>query len=381
MSRTAIRLGFLPLTDCAPLAVAREMGFAAEEGVDLDLTRAPSWTMVRDRLAMGADDAAHMLAPVPVAMALGLGPVGASLEVLSVLSVNGTVIGASRSLGARLRDMGLVFGDVMGARAAILGAGPLRIGVPFGFSMHRELVHRWLGSTEEIGLTTVPPPMMAEALARGEIDAFCVGEPWGSVAVDEGVGELILPGAAIWGFAPEKVLATRTGWADANPDAARALVRALWRAGQWLADDGSRTTAVEILSRPDYLGRPAELIERAMTGHLTITPDGAGRHVPDFVNFYDGATTFPWRSQAAWIGHRLAGRFGLDPKASADLAKATFRSDLHRVYLDGTGAALPSASSRVEGAIAVPTAIPTSGGTLTLSPDAFFDGVSFDPDA
>ncbi|MEM8851751.1 MAG: CmpA/NrtA family ABC transporter substrate-binding protein [Pseudomonadota bacterium] len=382
MSATVLRVGFVPLTDCAPLVVAREMGFAAEEGLALELRPAPSWAFLRDLLLQEDIEAAHMLAPVPVALALGLGPWGPGMEALQVLSVNGTVVGVSRGLAAQFSEAGqaFAFGDALGARDAVLAAGPLRVGVPFAFSMHRELLHRWLGDAPDLAIRTVPPPMMAEALAAGDIDMFCVGEPWGSVAVDQGVAELILPGAAIWRFAPEKVLAARTGWAEANADQAGALMRAVWRAGQWLAGAGRRAMAADLLSRDSYLGRSSDVLERALRDELIVSPDGHLRQVSDFINFYDGAATFPWRSQAAWIGARLALRHGLDPAAAMETAKAVFRSDLYRTHLAGTGAAIPSASSRVEGALGAATAVGSAEGRLILSPDAFFDGKSFDPD-
>lgn len=206
----ALSIGFMPLVDAAPLIAASEMGFAREEGLDLRLERAPSWSTLRDMLAFGGVEAAHMLSPVPVAMALGLGGVSVPLSAVSVLAVNGDVIGVSRALAERMRaqGFGFDFSDAVAARAALraaAGAG-LRIGVPFPFSMHAELLHYWLSEpgAPAIDIRTVPPPLMAEAIAAGEIDAFCVGEPWGSIAVETGVGELLLPGAAIWAFAPAR---------------------------------------------------------------------------------------------------------------------------------------------------------------------------------
>lgn len=218
MSLVPLRLGHLPLVDAAPLIIADALGFARAEGLALELRPAPSWSALRDMLALGAVDAAQMLAPVPVAAALGLGASQARFDALQLLNANGNVIGVSAALAKRMTTAGygFDFADARGAGAALLAAlgQELRIGVPFPFSMHSELVQYWL---ENLGLPlpvtpeirTVPPPLMADALAAGEIDAFAVGEPWGSQAVARGVGELLLPGAAIWAFAPEKVLATR----------------------------------------------------------------------------------------------------------------------------------------------------------------------------
>lgn len=380
-----LRIGFVPLVDAAPLIVAEAMGFAEEEGLELDLVAAPSWSALRDLLAQGTVAAAQMLAPVPVALALGLGG-AARFDVLSVLNLNGNAIGVSGALAARMQDHGFGLDDARAAGIAMLSAARpgLRIGVPFAFSMHRELVEYWLEGlglpqAADVEIVTVPPPLMPDALAAGEVDAFCVGEPRGSVAVDRGAGHLLLPTCAIWAAAPEKVLAVRAGWAEAEPDVAGRLVRAAWRAGRWLADPANLSVASEILAPPGRLDVAAELIERSLTGRLVISPAGEERQVAGFIRFHDGAAGFPWRSQAAWIGARLARRHGLDAVRSQALAAAVFRSDLYRQHLRAAGADLPAASAKVEGSLSALTPVASSRGRLILPPDRFFDAQVFDP--
>jgi two-component system, oxyanion-binding sensor len=380
-----MRLGYLPLVDAAPLIVAEAMGFAEEEGLALDLVAAPSWSALRDLLAAGQVSAAQMLAPVPVALALGLGG-PARFEVLSVLNLNGNAVGVSTALAARMAGHDFALNDARTAGEALLRAARpgLRIGVPFAFSMHRELVHYWLdglcvASPAGLEIITVPPPLMADALAAGEIDAFCVGEPRGSVAVERGAGVLLLPTSAIWAAAPEKVLAVRAGWAEEQPDLAGKLVRAIWRAGRWLGQPDNFSVASEILAAPGRLGVSPELIERSLTGRLVISPAGEERVVPGFLRFHDGAAGFPWRSQAGWIGARLAGRHGLDPVAAQETAARLFRSDLYRLYLGSTGADLPAASAKVEGSLSQPSPVGSSRGRLILPADRFFDAQVFDP--
>lgn len=378
-----LRLGFLPLVDAAPLIIAEALGFAEEEGLALDLVAAPSWSALRDLLAFGEVTAAQMLAPVPVALALGLGS-PARFEVLSVLNLNGNAIGVSTGLAARMRDHDFALCNARDAGVALLVAAGqrLRIGVPFAFSMHTELVRYWLeglGPTlpASLQIVTVPPPLMPDALAAGEVDAFCVGEPRGSVAVDRGAGVLLLPTSAIWAAAPEKVLAARAGWAEAEPDLAGRLIRALWRAGRWLGNPANLTVAGEVLAT--RLGVPADLVERSLTGRLVINSDGAERVVPGFLRFDGAATGFPWRSQAAWIGARLARRHGLNPMQAQILAAGVFRSDLYRLHLGPAGADLPAASAKVEGSLAEPTPVASSRGKLILPPDQFYDAQVFDP--
>lgn len=383
-----VSAGFIPLVDAAPLVIAREIGFAEEEGLALTLERAPSWSTLRDMVAFGAVDAAHMLSPVPVATALGLGGLGVRLDAVSVLSVNGNVIGVSRALADRLRAAGHDFGfrDAAAAGRALIATGEkrLRIGVPFPFSMHAELLYHWLGALglkapEGIDVRTVPPPLMARALAADEIDAFCVGEPWGSIVVEQGLGELLLPGTAIWAFAPEKVLAVRHDWTAAEPELTGRLIRATWRAARWLAQPGTLSTASEVLARPDYLDMSAEIVERALTGRLSIAPEGELRSVRGFLEFHDGAAGFPWRTYGDWIALRLAARSGLDRAAARAAGRAVFRSDLYRAAVAPLGADVPGASEKVLGVIRVPTAVASPNGSLILQPDAFFDSAIFDP--
>ncbi|TDL90909.1 CmpA/NrtA family ABC transporter substrate-binding protein [Meridianimarinicoccus aquatilis] len=389
MRSATLNIGFVPLVDCAPLVVAHEMGFAADEGIAISLKRAPSWATARDALSFGQVVAAHMLAPVPVAMALGLGGGGVgAMDALSVLSVNGTLIGVSAELGARMRDAGhsFDFADPVAAGRALISAAPepLRVGVPFPFSMHAELVFYWLSalghpSPQSLSIHTVPPPLMGDAIRAGEIDAFCVGEPWGSKALESGVGQLLLPGNAIWAQAPEKVLAVRRDWAEAEPDLSSRLIRAVWHAGRWLDTPDGRSLAAEMLSRREYLDVAPDQIERALTGQIIVNSAGDVRSAPRFVGFHSFAATFPWRSQAAWMGDRLAARTGLDRAQAMRAASAVFRSDLYRAALANSSANLPTASSRVEGALTEDALVAGTRREFLLPKNAFFDGKTFDP--
>ncbi|NOD99847.1 ABC transporter substrate-binding protein [Ruegeria sp. HKCCD6228] len=387
MRTVTLPVAYMPLVDAAPLIVAREMGFDHAEGISLDLRPAPSWSSLRDMLAFGHVDAAHLLSPVPVAMALGLGGIATPLSAVSVLSLNGNVIGVGTQLAGRLTDQGygFDFSDAAAAGAALAQAAGdvLVFGVPFTFSMHVELLRYWVAGTElaskQVEIRTVPPPLMAQALAGGEIDAFCVGEPWGSFAVDDSVGALLLPGKAIWSCAPEKVLAVRNDWAETEPHLLGSLMRAVWRAGRWLSNTDSRTTASEMLSRKTYLNVSPELIDRALMGEFTISARGEQRHVDGFVEFFDGAATFPWRSQAKWVAHQLAKRNGLDAGTAERQSAKVFRSDLYRRELQGLGVETPGASEKLEGALPESTAVASTNGSLILSRNVFFDRRIFEP--
>lgn len=387
MNTVNVPIAYMPLVDAAPLIVAQEMGFAENEGLSLDLIAAPSWSSVRDMLAFGRVDAAHMLSPVPIAMAMGLGGVATELSAVSVLSVNGNVIGVGCEIEDKLRANGYTFdfADPVKAAEALAAVhdGPLTFGVPFPFSMHVQLLRYWAEHTalSDIGIEirTVPPPLMTDALKSGDVDAFCVGEPWGSVAVETGAGALLLPGKSIWSFAPEKVLAMRREWAETEPNLVGRLMRAVWRAGRWLSAPESHSTASELLSRKAYLDVSAELIDRALSGTLTVTRRGEQRQIPGFVEFSDGAANFPWRSQAKWIAQRLAITHERPVDRDQDEIADVFRSDLYRRHMEPTGCDFPGASEKVEGAIRDAVAVASTRGGLVLLPDAFFDGRIFDP--
>ncbi len=292
----------------------------------------------------------------------------------------------SQDLARRLRATGgaVRFGDAAGLGAALSGIeGPLRIGVPFTFSMHTELLQYWIAAaapSAKAEIVTVPPPRMAAALQAGEIDGFCVGEPWGSHAVEVAGAELLLAGSSIWTQAPEKVLAMRSGWAETHPDLAGRLIRALWRACRWVGDPANRMTASEILSWRAHLDLSPDLIDRALTGRLLMTAAGPETPVPQFLTFHDGAANFPWRSQAAWIGARLARRFGLDPRQGAGgCARDLPQRPLPPLPRRSGGAVLPGHRTRPRAILPVAEAVPAVHGTVTLMRNRFFDGQIFDP--
>ncbi|MEL6450033.1 MAG: CmpA/NrtA family ABC transporter substrate-binding protein [Pseudomonadota bacterium] len=386
---TPIRLncGYVPLVDSAPLIVAQEMRFAADEGLALNLLRQPSWAALRDLLALGHLDVAHMLSPMPAAMSLGLSGPAAQIDALMVLSVNGTVVGVSTQMAQAMRARGWAggFNDPKATAEPMLSAldRPLRVGVPFPYSMHRLLFEYWIrnagaATPPNLRIITTPPPLMAEAVSSGEIDVFCVGEPWGSVAVGADVGELILPGGAIWAHAPEKVLAARRTWIDDNAEQVSALMRAVARAARWLDQPDNRALAIEVLARSSHLDVPLHALEHALTGRFATKFGAAPVHVDNFVQFHNGATNFPWRSQAAWIGAEISHLTGIDRDHAIAVAQSTVRPDCYRTYLGPIGVDMPGASAKVEGALAHPVAVASTRGQMILGPDAFFDGKTYD---
>lgn len=371
MNKTQIRCGYLPLVDSAPLVIAQEIGFAAEEGLDLQLMRQPSWSALRDRLIFEQVEFAHMLSPMPVAISLGIGGVQTAIDALMVMSVNGNVIGVSDPLARRLAqtaDWMPATNDPRLLSQAVLGAQdrPLRVGVPFALSMHRLLLEYWLRADPSyrpnaVEIITVPPPQMASAVRDNLVDMFCVGEPWGTVATQQSGASLVMPTSSIWQFAPEKVLGVRRSWAVDHADLCQAMIRAIYKAGQWLDEASNTPLAIEILARSDHLDLPEDAIEPALSGDLP------GRRVV----FHDRAANFPWQSQAQWI----AGQLGAPDSAAAS---SVFRSDMFRSALEPMGVDLPSASHKTEGALTSKTRIESTKGRMIAGPDLFFDGQKFD---
>lgn len=382
MKTTSVTCGYLPLVDSAPIIIAKELRFAAREGIDLSLARQPSWSALRDRLMFGQIDFAHMLSPMPIAMSLGLGGVSAQIDALMVLSVNGTVIGVSNDLAQRMHAAGWVntFNDPARTSRALLEAksSPIRIGVPFAFSAHRLLLGYWLArdsnfDKSKVEIITVPPPQMSDAIREGRIDMFCVGEPWGSVAVQQSGATLILPSSVIWNFAPEKVLGAHHDWVTQNGDTCLAMIRAVYKATHWLDQPQNTPLAVEILASSEHLDLPDHAIEPALTGQITTNVGFEPMDVDRFIAFHDGAVNFPWQSQAQWIAQQLGGT-----SEQLLLARECFRIDLYRDALNPLGVNLPKATDKIEGAMTQATSVPSTKGHMILQPDAFFDGAVFD---
>jgi len=387
------RIGFLPLVDAALPILAHEQGFAAAEGVRIELVRDLTWATVRDRLLYGHTDAAHLIAPLAIATTLGRGRPPVALSVPFVLGLNGNAVTLSTALAAAV-DLGDGLADpvALGARLrtvaderAAAGA-PLRFGVVHRYSSHNYMLRYWLAAIgirpdRDVEIVVTSPPFAADALAAGEVDGICVGEPWNSIAVDRGVGRIALVTAQIWRRGVEKVLALRTETAAARGDEVAALIRALHRAAAHFVAPDTAQDSASILARPEYCNAPAETVLRAITDRVRLARDAEALHIPDFMFQYREAANFPWRSQAAWLYSQMTRWDGTPFSADeARAAEGVFRPDLYRAALAGSSATLPGASSKLEGSIDAATGVGATQGRLILGSDRFFDGRSFDPD-
>ncbi len=390
--RHSIRAGFLPLLDSTILVLAREMGFAADEGIDLQLVKETSWANIRDRLTVGHFDMAHMLAPMPIAANLGLNPISKPMIAPMALGLGGNAVTVSNSLFVAMTKQGFSGGvnatSAGQALARVVRATPshrLKFGVVHPHSGHNYELRYWLAASGiapdvDVEIVVVPPPLLPDALRAGAIDGFCVGEPWNSVAVEREAGRIVTVKAEIWKSSPEKVLGMTREWADANDEALSAMLRALHAAANWAGDTKNSARIADILSEPRYLGRPAALILRGLTGNLKLGPDRETQ-VPAFFVPHANAATFPWQSHALWYYSQMV-RWGQVEKTAehAKAASETYRPDIYRRVLAPLGAKVPGANSKIEGSLKSAAAVGASSSGLTLGPDGFFDGKIFDPD-
>jgi len=351
MSEDRLRIGFIPLCDAAALIVAVDRGFTAAEGLDVELVREVSWSNVRDKLNIGIFDAAHLLAPVAIASSLGLGHVKVPIIAPLALGVNGNAITVSPPLHAALAAAadGDILDPLVSARALARvaaqrkakGEDPLTFGMTFPFSSHNYGLRFWMAAggvnpDEDVRLVVLPPPYMVESLANKQVDAFCVGAPWNSVAVDLGIGFILHFGSEILQRATEKLLAVRSRWAHENAETLARLVRAHRRAAAFVEDTANRDEVTAILASPNRIGVESEVVRRSLDGRIKIAPDGTVRSSGRYLLVGRKSADRPDDVQAAWLYAQMV-RWGQAPLSAEMLAaaKAVFRPDLFDAALDG----------------------------------------------
>jgi ABC-type nitrate/sulfonate/bicarbonate transport system substrate-binding protein len=365
-----ICIGFIPLVDASALIIAVDKGFTAAEGLDVTLVREVSWSNVRDKLNIGLFDAAHLLAPVAIASSLGLGHVRVPIIAPFNLGINGNAITVSPALHSAIMDelegdrydpmaTALALSRVVAIRRKI-GAEPLTFGMTFPFSTHNYQLRFWMAAggvdpDEDVRLVVLPPPFMVESLANRQVDAFCVGAPWNSIAVDRGVGHILHFVSDILVRAAEKVLAIRQGWSEKNPEIVASLIRAAFRAAEFIEQPQNRAEVARMLSHPERIGVDAELILRTLDGRLKISPDGTIRESGRYLLVAREGASRPDPVQAAWLYAQMVrwGQAAVSPEA-LETAKAVFRPDLYDAAL-GTPAASDTGSAGSIGAFAGPT--------------------------
>jgi len=346
----ALRLGFLALTDAAPLIVAQERGFFAARGLKVALQRQVGWATIREKIVFGELDAAPAPAPMLWATRLGLGCAATRVLTGFVFNLNGNVLVLSAELhAAGVRDAA----SLRSIARSRHGESRLTIGVVFPYSVHHLMVRQWLVGAgiqpdRDVRIAIVPPAQMYRNLHAGTIDGFCAGEPWGSICVRAGVGWCPTWSAAQLPGHIEKVLMVTERFATARAEEHGALVGALTEAAAWCDDPANREALVALLGSNAYLNVPARVLLPALTGRFDA---GFGRveQVPDFVVFHRGGINEPDPAKAAGLQQQLVVA-GILPVVDQALPRELFRPDLFRTaagMAPPAAAAIPSTAGAV----------------------------------
>lgn len=321
-----LKIGFLPLTDCAPLVFARELGFFAKQGLDVELRKLQSWAQIKDRLVAGEIDAAHMLITMPLQAALSNGAGQESLCYAYALSRHGNGIILSNALwNAGVRDPSGLARWLAEDRSR-----SLRLGVVFPQGTQEYFLRAWLANAGvtlggQVSLAIIPPQEMVGRLRKGEIDGFCSGEPWTRRAAASKLGRRVADSGAHLRGLGEKVLAVRESWHGSHPGEHGRLLKALSDAALWMSDSAKLPEAVEILAGKKYVNTPKPMVEGALADlhEEHLRPLAAGG-----LEFRGDPPTFPDRSHALWYLEQMIRWGHAKPGDEA-------RHDLGRICLEG----------------------------------------------
>lgn len=393
--KTDVRFGIIPLTDCAPVVVAAEKGYFRKYGLNVSVSKEASWANIRDKVAIGALDGAHMLAGMPIAATLGIGALPRHTITAFSMDLNGNGITVSNALYERMRkaDPQAMLERPMTARALKkvidadkrAGKTPMTFAMVFPVSTHNYQLRYWLASAginpdNDLRLIVIPPPQMVANLEAGNVDGYCVGEPWNERAVTAGIGHALITSYELWNNNPEKVFGVNQEWAERYPRTHKAAVMAMIEAARWMDQAENREEVVRIISQKSYVNAPEDVVRMSMTGTFRYSAGEAPRSLPDFNVFYRYAANFPWRSHAEWFITQML-RWGQIDKAIdiRSTAASVYRPDLYREAASELGVPYPTADYKSEGAHAGGWTLQQASKPIVMGPDRFFDGVHYDP--
>jgi nitrate/nitrite transport system substrate-binding protein len=355
--KETVRVGFMPLTDCASLVMASVLGLDEKYGIKIVLSKEASWSAVRDKLTGGELDAAHVLYGLVYGVHMGIGASQQAMAVLMGLSQNGQAITLSRQLAARGAQDGP-------SLAALLRNEPRRstFGHTFPTGNHAMLLYYWLAAAgidplRDVQAVTVPPTQMVANLRAGHLDGFCAGEPWGHRALLDGVGVTAATSQQVWPDHPGKVLGASADFVARHPNTCRALVAAILEAGRWIDQStANKQVMTEVIASPAYIHTGKDVIGPRILGQYE---DGLGKRWqdPHSLRFYgDGAVNFPYLSDGMWFltQHRRWGLLKDDPDYVA-VAAAINQVRLYREAAELTGTRVPGSlmrrSTLIDGAL------------------------------
>jgi nitrate/nitrite transport system substrate-binding protein len=296
-----VKLGFIALTDCASVVMAKELGFFAARNLDVTIEKQASWPATRDNLLTGQIDGCHGLYTLPLSVATGIGGNGSrDLRVAMMLNNNGQAITLAKDLAAG------GYGDPAAAADALAAKPGSKLAMTFPGGTHDLWLRYWLlaGGVDlsSIGIEPVPPPQMVQNMSVGNAAGFCVGEPWGAVAVQQDIGFTTIATQDIWEHHPEKALVVTKKLSDEQPDVVKDLIAAVLEAGKWLDDADNRSAAADTLGTESYVNAPADEIRGRLTGTYDLGADlGEKTFDGNQMRFFrDGKVNFPRRSHYIW---------------------------------------------------------------------------------
>jgi nitrate/nitrite transport system substrate-binding protein len=405
LEKEELTFGFIKLTDCAPLVIAKEKGFFEEEGLFVKLEAQANWKVLLDRVIGGELDGAHMLAGQPIAATIGIGTQADLITPFS-MDLNGNGITVSNAIWKKMQENDpslavdkpkhpITAGSLKPIVDKMASVGdPLRMGMVFPVSTHNYELRYWLAAAgihpgyytrddsrgfadAQVLLSVTPPPQMPATLEQGTIQGYCVGEPWNQKAVASGIGVPVTTNYDIWKNNPEKVFGITKAWAEEHPRTTVHIVKALIKAGKWLDEKDAegkflnRMEAVELLSRSEYVGADLEVIASSMTGTFTFQSTDV-REMPDFNVFFAHDATYPFYSDCIWFLTQMR-RWGQIPDTQPDAwyhetAKKVYRPDIYLV----------AAKQLIQDGLLEADQVPLESDGYKPATTDFIDGVSYD---
>ena len=404
LEKDTLKFGFIKLTDMAPLAIALELGYFEDEGLEVELEAQANWKVLLDGVIDGKLDGAHMLAGQPLAATIGYGTKANIITPFS-MDLNGNAITVSNDVWAQMKEnvphengkpVHPIKADYMKPIVDKYNSEgkPFNMGMVFPVSTHNYELRYWLaaggihpgyyaphkGDTKgqidaDAFLSVTPPPQMPSTLEAGTIYGYCVGEPWNQQAVFKGIGVPVITDYEIWKNNPEKVFGITKQFAEENPNTTVAIVKAMIRAAMWLDADNNanRPEAVEYLSKPYYVGADYDVIANSMTGTFEYEK-GDKREIPDFNVFFRYNATYPYYSDAIWYLTQMR-RWGQIAEEKDDAWFKKVAADVYRpdIYADAAKALIAEGEADASD---FPD-FATETGFKPPQPD-FIDGITFD---
>ena len=373
---TTAKLGFIPLTDSAPLIIAKEKGLFAKYGMkDVEILKQTSWPVTRDNLetgsAGGGIDGAHILSPMPYFMTMGMTKTKQPIPmyILARLNTNGQAISVANTYkDAKIQLKGAGFKEVL-AKSKSGGKSDLKVAVTFPGGTHDLWMRYWLAANgvdpaKDVSIVPVPPPQMVSNMKTASMEAFCVGEPWNARLVNQKLGYTALVTGELWKDHPEKALAMRADWVDKNPKATKAILMAVQEAQQWCDKPENKEEMAKIISQPKWFDVPVTDILGRIQGKIDYGDGRTEANYPNSMKFWADNASYPYQSHDLWFltENMRWGNIPTDFVKAKELVKKVNREDLWKaaaLALKVDKAQIPSSSSR--------------------GVETFFDGVKFDP--